>query len=76
MIRFSKENIQKSTGTAVVCAMRNLTSGLFEHLGIVCPLDVDKRVNYTQRFLRELALKRYKTFLMDCKELAKGIAGD
>ena len=31
-------------GPTVVSAMRNLTSGVFEHLDIIPPMDVDKRV--------------------------------
>ena len=47
----------------VVLAMRDLTSGSFEHLEIPSPPDADKIVRYTQRLLRRLALKKYKTIL-------------
>ena len=38
-------------------------------------MDVDKIVNYLHCLLSGLALKKYKTFLTECNELAKGIAG-
>ena len=48
---------------AVVHTMRDLTSGVFEHLWITSPLDVDQRVNYMQRHIRVEALKKYKSVL-------------
>ena len=63
-------------GTVVVCEMHDLTRGVFEHLEITSPIDVDKKVKYTQRLLRGLALNKYKTVLAQCKETAKVIAGD
>ena len=41
----------------VINAMRNLTVGVFEHLEIISPTDVDKGLAYTQRILRGSALK-------------------
>ena len=38
-------------------------------------MDVDQKVNYMHSLLRGLALKKYKTVLTECKELAKDIAG-
>ena len=52
---------------AVACVMRNLTIGVFEHLEIAPPLFVDEKVNYMQRLLRGLALKKYKKILVECK---------
>ena len=63
-------------GTAVVNAMYDLTSGLFEHLEITSPMDVDKRVAYTQRILRGTALWKYKDVQLKCKQLAKDLARD
>ena len=40
----------------VIGAMRNLTVGFFEHLEIPSPMDVYKRLAYTQRILREAVL--------------------
>ena len=45
--------------------MRNLTSGVFEHLMITFPMEVNQRV-----------LNKYKTVLLECKQLAKDLAGD
>ena len=56
--------------------MRELTRGVFEHLETTYALDFDKIVNYTQRILRLLELKKYKTFLAECKESVKGFVGD
>ena len=36
---------------------------------------VDQMVACTQRILRGDALKKYKTFLLECKQLAKYLAG-
>ena len=40
--------------------MRDLTVGVFEHLDIILPTDVDKTLAYTQRILRVSALKKYR----------------
>ena len=45
-------------GPAVVSAMRNLTSGLFEHIEITSPMEVDQRVAYTQRIQIGVALNK------------------
>ena len=50
---------------AGVSMIRDLRSVVFEHLGIPSSLDVDKRVNYTQRILRGPALEKYKTVLTE-----------
>ena len=39
-------------GPTVTSAMHDLTVGVFEHLNITSPMDVDKRLAYTQRILR------------------------
>ena len=44
----------------MICAMKNLTVGLFEHLEITYNMDVDKMIKYSQLILRGTALKRYK----------------
>ena len=56
--------------------MRELTSGVFEHLEVTSALDVDKIVNYTHRLLVGTVLNKYKTVLLEFKELANGISGD
>ena len=56
--------------------MRNLTAGVFEHLEIISPTDMDKRLAYKQRILRVDALKKYREVLMTCKQSAKELAGD
>ena len=60
----------------MVHTIHDLTSKLFENLEITSPLGVDKRVNYTQRIIRGAPLKKYKTILTECNEIAKGIYGD
>ena len=57
-------------------AMHNLTAGVFEHLEIISPTDVDKRLAYTQRILRGYALKKYREVLVTCKQLVKDLASD
>ena len=63
-------------GPALVNVMRDLTSRVFDHLGITFPMDVDQRLAYKQRILRVAALKKYKVVLVDCKQSAKDLAGD
>ena len=55
-------------GPAVVRAICDLTSGVFEHLEIPSAMDLDKKVNYTQRLIRGPMIKKYKTFLAECNE--------
>ena len=47
-------------GTVVISAMHDLTVGVFENFNITSPMDVDKRLVYTQRILRGAALKKYQ----------------
>ena len=56
--------------------MRDLTVGVFEHLQITSPMDVDKRLAYTQRIIRGAALKNYQEVLVICRQLVKDVAGD
>ena len=60
----------------MVCAMHDLTNRVFKHLKITFTLNVNERVKYTQRLLKGTVLKKYKTVLVECKELAKSISGD
>ena len=39
-------------------------------------MHVDQRVAYTQKILREAALKKYMTVLLECKHSEKYLAGD
>ena len=56
--------------------MRDLTSGVFEHLDITSPMYLDLRVAYMQRILRGAALKNYKAILVECKKSAKDLTGE
>ena len=56
--------------------MRDLNVGVFEHLDITSPMDVDKRLAYTKRILRGAALKKYREVLVTCRRLARELAGD
>ena len=60
-------------GPVVVSMIRNLTSGVFEHLEITSPMDVHKSVNYTQRLLRGASLKKYKSLLTECQERPRNL---
>ena len=50
--------------TALVSAMHDLPSGVFEHLDITYPMDVAQRVAYTQSILREAVLNKYKAIML------------
>ena len=63
-------------GPTVVRTMRDPTSGVFEHLEINFPMEVDQRVAYMRRILRRVALNKYKAVLMESKNSAKDLAGD
>ena len=56
--------------------MCSLTVGVFGHLEIISPTDLDKRLVYTQRILIGAALKKYREVLMTCKQSAKELADD
>ena len=60
----------------VINAMRDLTVGVFEHLEIILPTDIYKRLAYTQRILKVSALKKYQEVLVTCKQSAKDLTGD
>ena len=55
--------------------MRDLTVGVFDHLEITYPMDVDKRLAYTQRILRGSALKRYREVLVAYRQSEKELTG-
>ena len=54
--------------------MRDITAGVFEHLEIISPMDVDKRTAYTQRI--GSALKEYLEVLVTCRQSTKELTGD
>ena len=56
--------------------MRDITAGVFEHIEITSPMDVDKRTAYTQRILRGSALKEYLEVLVTCRQSTKELTGD
>ena len=63
-------------GPKVISVMRNLTTGVFEHLEITSHMDVDQRVAYTKRILRGDTLKNYIDVLVPCRHSDKELAGD
>ena len=62
-------------GPIVVSVMCNITVGVFENLDITITIDVYQRVAYTQRILKGSALKKYREFLVACRQSAKELAG-
>ena len=60
----------------MVNGMRDITSRVFEHLEITYPMNVHQFIAYMQRILRGYALKKYKAFLLECKQLGKDLVGD
>ena len=65
--KFPYINTFYNEGPTVVNLMRDLTSGVFEHLGITLTMDVDQRVAYMQRILIGAVIKKYKVVLVECK---------
>ena len=63
-------------GPTVVNAIHELTSGVFEHLEITSPTDVDQRLVHMQCILRGFLLKEYNAVLIECKKLGNELAGD
>ena len=55
--------------------MCDLTFRVFDHLEITSPMDLDKRVAYTQRIIRGAALKNYREVLVACRQLEKELTG-
>ena len=62
-------------GPAVISATHNLTVGVFEHLDVTSPMDVEKRISYMQQILRGAALKKYLSVLVTCRQSEKELAG-
>ena len=60
----------------MVRTMRNLNSGVFEHLETTSLMDVNQSINCKRRLLRGAAIKIYKAVLKEYKELAKELLGD
>ena len=56
--------------------MRDLPVGVFEHLEITSPMDVEKRLDYTHRILIGVALKKHRVVLVTCRQSVKDITGD
>ena len=56
--------------------MCDLTVGVFEHIEIISPTDVDKRLSYMQRILIGAALKKQREVLVTCKKSVKDLASD
>ena len=54
--------------------MRYLTGRVFEHLEIISPTDMDKRIAYTQCILRGAAIKKIPRGLGDMPTVVKYIA--
>ena len=60
----------------MVITICDLTSKGFDHLDITSLVEVDQRVVYTQTILRGSAINKYKTVLLECKQLVKNLMGD
>ena len=69
-------NTFNNEGLIVISVMRDLTVGVFENLETTSPMDMEKRLAYTQRILRGAALKKYREVMVTCRQLAKELAGD
>ena len=63
-------------GPVVINSIHYLTVRVFEHLEIISPEDVEKRLSYTQSILTGSALKKYREVLVTCKQSANKLAGD
>ena len=74
--QFSYINIFDHEGPVVISLMFNITGGVFEHLEITSPMDVEKMLSFTQRILKGAALKKYREVLVICRQSAKELAGD
>ena len=61
---------------AVINAMHDIIVGVFEHLKITSSLDLDIRIKYTERILRNSDMKKYRQVLLACKEMDRGTYGD
>ena len=62
-------------GPAVISAMHDLIIGVFEHLEITSPMNMDKRLSYKKRILRGATLKKHREVLVTCRKSAKDLAG-
>ena len=62
-------------GPTMINAIRNLTVEVYKHLEISSKLDLDLRIKYTERILKVPVLKEFPQFMLECKELDKGLAG-
>ena len=49
----------------MICAIRDLTAGVFKNLEIISNMDVDKNIKYTQNILRVKELNKYKQVLYE-----------
>ena len=60
----------------MVSALCEITIGVFYHLDITSPMDVDQRVAYIKCILRGEEINKYKAVMLECKQLAKYLVGD
>ena len=58
-------------GPVSIGAILDVTVGVFEHLEITSPVDVDRRISYTKRILRGAALIKYREVLVTCRQSEK-----
>ena len=63
-------------GPVFIRAMRDITVRVFERLNITSPMDVDKRIVYTEHILRGAALQKYQEVLVTFRQLTNELAGD
>ena len=63
-------------GPTVINVMRDLIVIVFEHLVIMSKKDLDLRIKYTERILRNSTLKKFRQVLLTCKDAARGLVGN
>ena len=58
-------------GTVGVSVLRDTSVGIFEHLGIKYWDIISKRWMYFEKFLRALALKKFRNVVLSCRDISK-----
>ena len=51
--------------------MHDLTVRVFENLEITSPIDMDQNLAYMQCILKGAGIKKYREFLVACRQYAK-----
>ena len=60
----------------MINTVRDLTVGVFGHLEITSKLDIDLMIKYIERIICVSAVKSYRQFLLACKDIDRGCAGN